>query len=226
MARTAFGDSRRVIVPDLRNHGQSPHAPEMSYPSMADDVEDLWDTLDLESSDVIGHSMGGKVAMELALASPERVSRLVVVDIAPRAYEARNLDLLAALKRIHPASHGTRSLVRDALSHDVADPGVLQFLMKNLRRTDAGSFEWLVNLEAIEASYRALSGGLQAFATFKGPALFVRGGRSDYVRDEDFEVIRAYFPVAEIMTIEGAGHWVHADAAEEFVGVVEGFLQA
>ncbi len=190
---------------------------------MADDIEDVWDELDIFRSDLIGHSMGGKVAMELALSSPDRVPRLVVVDIAPKRYQGRHMDLFSSLRRIDPADYESRAGVQTALSKDISDPGVLQFLMKNLRRT-GDSFEWQVNLDAIEANYESLAGGLQAFATFPAPALFIRGGRSDYILDEDFEIIRAYFPSAEIVTIPDAGHWVHAEATDKFAAIVVEFL--
>jgi esterase len=225
MSRSVFADLRHVVVPDLRNHGQSPHSSRMDYESMASDVEEVWDRLNLPASDVVGHSMGGKVAMQLALTLPDRVSRLVVVDIAPRSYPPRHVDIIEALRGARPADKASRSEVENALSLYIPNHAVRQFLLKNLRRTTTGSYEWMVSLDDIEASYDRISGGLSALSTYDGPALFIRGGLSDYIQDDDYEVIRAYFPAAEVATIPKASHWVHADAKDAFAELVSEFLQ-
>jgi esterase len=225
LSRSVFADFRHVVVPDLRNHGQSPHSSRMDYESMAADVEEVWDRLDLPVSDLVGHSMGGKVAMQLALTVPERVSRLVVVDIAPRSYPASHLDVIKALRGAKPGEKASRREVEDALSLHIPNRAVRQFLLKNLRRTSAGSYEWTVNLDDIEGNYDRISGGLSALTTYDGPALFIRGGRSDYIQDDDYQVIRAYFPAAEVVTIPEASHWVHAEAQEAFGELVSEFLQ-
>lgn len=224
LSRREFGSVRRVVVPDLRNHGESPHDARMDYPSMAEDVIELWDRMGLDSSDLVGHSMGGKVAMQVALAYPERVRRLVVVDIAPKAYPRGHDVILEALKEARPEERTSREEVDGELAKSIEDISVRQFLLKNLRRTGDDGLAWQLNLDAIASSYDLIRGGLDAFSTFEGPTLFIRGGRSPYVREDDLELIRAYFPQAQLATIPQAGHWVHAEAPEEFAREVLAFL--
>ena len=190
---------------------------------MAEDVLDLWDALGLEKSDVMGHSMGGKVAMQLALTSPERVSKLVVVDIAPRGYQPAHEALFRALEDAKPAARGSRSDIDAFLSERIPDKGIRQFLLKNLTHGPDG-YHWQMNLEAIVSNYDRILEGLTVFATYEGPTLFIRGERSDYVLDDDEDLIRAYFPQATVVTIPKAGHWVHAEAPGPFADAVMEFL--
>ena len=223
LSRSVFGEHFRVLVPDLRNHGQSPHDSRMDYEAMAEDILAMWDEHGVEQGLLMGHSMGGKLAMQVALTAPERVSKLVVVDIAPRTYPPGHLVILEALRRADPASRGGRDEVDAVLAETIPDLGVRQFLLKNLRRTEAG-FDWLPNLDVLESSYDQLIGGLHVFATYEGPTLVVRGERSDYVQDDDMDVLRAYCPQAELVTIADAGHWVHAEQPEAFSDAVMGFV--
>jgi esterase len=190
---------------------------------MAEDVIDLWDTLGLEASDVIGHSMGGKVAMQLALTAPERVSKLVVVDMAPRGYQPAHELLFRALKEANPAAQESRADIDEFLSATIPDVGVRQFLLKNLVHTPEG-YRWQMNLDAIVSNYDRILEGLTVFATYEGPTLFIRGERSDYVQDDDQDLIRAYFPEARLVTIPKSGHWVHAEAPGPFADAVMEFL--
>lgn len=223
LSRKVFSERHRVVVPDMRNHGKSPHDSRLDYPAMADDVIDLWDELGVGSGDVMGHSMGGKVAMQLALTHPDRVSRLVVVDIAPRGYQPAHEALFRALEDADPSTRASRSEVDEFLSDRIPDTGIRQFLLKNLAHGPDG-YRWQMNLDAITSNYDRILEGLTVFATYEGPTLFIRGARSDYVQDDDRDLIQAYFPQATLVTIPRAGHWVHAEAPEPFADAVTEFL--
>ena len=178
---------------------------------------------EIRQANLLGHSMGGKVAMEFAGSFPEMVSRLIVVDIAPRAYDERHNLFLEEMSSLGPEQYSSREQIDEAFAKTVRDVKVRQFLLTNLQRTPHG-FEWKVNLQAIRANYAAIMGAVTASGPFTGPALFIRGERSDYLREEDLPLIQTMFPKAEFATIPGAGHWVHAEAPDEFRRIVLGFL--
>ncbi|MBT8401686.1 MAG: alpha/beta fold hydrolase, partial [Rhodothermia bacterium] len=219
-----FSNVASVIAADLRNHGQSPHGERMDYEAMSRDVLEMLDDLDLASVNLLGHSMGGKVAMQLALTEPDRVERLVVVDVAPKAYENRHENIIEALKSLDLAAYDSRSEIDEALKRDIPSLPVRQFLLKNLRYSAEDGYSWLVNLAAIDQSYDEIAGPVTATGEFSGPTLFVRGGQSDYLLQSDEDDIRRLFPEARFVTVEGAGHWVHAEAPNEFADIVIEFL--
>ena len=214
-----------VFVLDLRNHGHSPHYAEMDYRLMAADVEKFFVTHKLENASVIGHSMGGKVAMQFALSHPARVKKLVVVDMAPRAYAPAHDKILAALLALDLKAFPTRTEIEVALAAEIPSLNLRRFLLKNLGRNDDGSFQWKMNLRAVAENYPSLGEALSVAIPFTNPTQFIRGGKSDYIRAEDEAEIHHLFPSAKIETIRGAGHWVHADKPEEFVRRVLDFLQ-
>lgn len=215
----------RVLLLDLRNHGDSPHAPSMGYPEMAADVAETLSAAGIERAAVIGHSMGGKVAMALALSAPERVERLLVCDIAPRRYAgtlARYAEAMAAI----PLRPGlTRAAADAALAPAVPDPAVRAFLLHALR-FDRDPPCWRVGLAEIRAGMPQILDFPPFTTPYEGPALFVAGERSDYITDEDRPRIRTLFPRARFATVKGAGHWVHADRPEAFLAIVQTFLAA
>jgi len=223
LSRNVFGTAYRTISVDLRNHGRSPHASTMSYPEMAQDVVDLMDALDIGKAHVLGHSMGGKVAMQLALDHPDRVDRLIVADIAPKEYPPGHEDILDALCGIDPGDYEGRDDIDQALARSIRSAGVRQFLMKNLERGTSG-FSWKLNLPVIKESYDLVRGSVDSWDVFNGPTLFVAGGASAYVSDSDLPAIRALFPFAGLQTLPGVGHWLHAEAPEAFSGIVMEFL--
>lgn len=223
LSRTAFSEVATVYAVDQRNHGRSPHTSEMDYRSMAEDVDAFADQHDLDSVDLLGHSMGGKTAMQTALTYPTRVDRLIIVDMAPRAYPPHHADLLEALAGIDPSDYEDRDEVDTVLAEDVPEWAIRQFLLKNLKY-DGERYSWTMNLGAIREHYDQIRGALPADGTFPGPTLVVRGGRSDYVSEDDRSAFQARFPNMEMVTIEDAGHWVHADAPEAFADVVVDFL--
>lgn len=220
-----WAGTRRVVLVDLRNHGRSPHRPDMNYDLMARDVAELLEALHIDHCYLLGHSMGGKVAMQTALTYPDLVDRLLIVDIAPRRYRPGHDTIFAALEALDPAAVGSRKAAAAALGAYVADPGVQLFLLKNLARDPAGGYRWRMNLPVIKENYPRLIGPVgKAGENFGGPALFVRGGNSRYVREEDVEGIELFFPAAKLVTVEGAGHWVHAEAPEAMSELVDEFL--
>ncbi len=217
--------SFRVHGLDLRNHGRSPHHEAMNYQVMAEDVLAYMDECGIENTHLVGHSMGGKVAMTLALLAPERVNRLVVIDIAPVTYrEQRHDAILQGLSAMPLADLTSRNEADQFLSAYEPEPAVRQFLLKNLHRTGQGSFAWRMNLTAIINHYPAILAGQQAEQPFAGATLFIKGGASDYILPEHREPVLALFPAATVRVIPGAGHWVHAQKPELVVRTLLRFL--
>lgn len=214
----------QVFAVDLRNHGQSPHSDEMNYPLMAADVARFMAAQGIPSSGVIGHSMGGKTAMQLALQFPDRVDQLIVSDMAPRAYPPVYADLIAAQLALDLKSYSTRQEIEDALAPQIPGLALRRFLLKNLGRDSAGAFFWKLNLRGLADNYWQLGQPVSGSGPFLKPALFIRGGQSNYINASDEPLIRDWFPAAAIKTIPAAGHWVHADQPEEFLRLVLDFL--
>ncbi|RAK64099.1 alpha/beta fold hydrolase [Hymenobacter edaphi] len=217
----------RVILVDLRNHGRSPHAAEHTYALMAEDVRGLFDQLQLPAdTTLLGHSMGGKVAMRFALDHPERVRQIVVVDIAPRFSDMEHQDdVIEGLNALNFAGIDNRQQADDALARHIRQPDVRQFLLKNLYRREDNSFAWRINLPVLTAGVAALGEEITAAAPFLKPALFIRGGKSDYVNAEDkLHGIPALFPNSQVETIVDAGHWVHAEKPQEVFELVTAFV--
>jgi pimeloyl-ACP methyl ester carboxylesterase len=214
----------RVFALDQRNHGQSPHHAEMNYPLMAADVEKFFTVCGLESASVIGHSMGGKTAMQLALQFPQRVDKLVVADMAPRGYAPAHDNIFAALLALNLPSFQTRQQIEDALAPEIPNLVLRRFLLKNLGRDSAGTFIWKINLDGLAGNYLRLGEPLVVSSPFAKPALFIRGGKSKYIKAEDEPLIYELFPRAQIQTMAESSHWVHADQPEEFLRLLRGFL--
>jgi esterase len=213
-----------VFALDHRNHGQSPHSAEMNYLLMAGDVDRFMAARGLETAAVVGHSMGGKTAMQFALQFPERVEKLVVVDMAPRAYAPAHDKIFAALLALDLPSFQTRQQIEDALAPGIPNLTLRRFLLKNVGRDAAGGFFWKINLRGLADNYLQLGEPVAALAPFLKPTLFIRGGRSKYIGPADEPLIRELFPPAQIQTIAAASHWVHADQPAEFLRLVLDFL--
>ncbi len=213
-----------VFAVDQRNHGQSPHDDEMNYPLMAVDVENFFVAHKIERAFVIGHSMGGKTAMQFALQFPSRVEKLVVADMAPRVYPPVHDPIFAALFALDLPSFQTRQQIEDALAPEIPELALRRFLLKNLGRNDGGSFYWKINLSGLAKSYSHLCAALDSEISFLKPTLFIRGGKSEYISTADEPEIFRLFPAARIQMIAQANHWVHADTPEEFVQMILDFL--
>jgi pimeloyl-ACP methyl ester carboxylesterase len=213
-----------VYALDLRNHGNSPHSDEFTYEAMVDDIAGFMESHGIGQAAVIGHSMGGKAAMLFALEHPEQVGKLIVVDIAPRAYPDRHSTLLDLLADLDPGTfYGRRELGAELEKH-IDDNATRQFLLKNLGVDSSGRMHWKMNVRAIHRNYAAISGWPGHGRVFEKPALFVRGELSDYLVQEDFATIASFFPNSRVVTIPDAGHWVHADAPHLFEKTVREFL--
>jgi pimeloyl-ACP methyl ester carboxylesterase len=215
----------RVHLVDLRNHGKSPHQDQVNYPLMAEDVRSFMRLSGIKRAHLLGHSLGGKVAMQFALLHPQELDSLVVVDIAPRAYESVHDSVFAALRGLHLSRIRTRTEADEALASAIPHHAMRRFLLTNLvPATRGGGFRWRINLDALYAQREQLNAAVTGMVPFERPTLFVCGGNSDYVTDPDQVLMQTLFPAARIETIPGAGHWVHVDAMEPFLNCVLEFL--
>lgn len=214
-----FADNYRIILPDLRNHGRSPHHPDMDYRSIARDVIALLERHAIGSAAVVGHSMGGKVAMALALMAPERVSHLMVLDIAPviYAHKSEQSSVIEALQALDLSRIQSRDDADEALADAIPKPLVRQFLLTNLQRS-GDDWTWRIPLAQLsDALPSLLDWPSELTGSWLGPAYFVYGGASDYVQASSRPAIDARFPGARYHCLEGVGHWVHAQAPAAFI---------
>jgi len=213
----------RVVALDLRNHGDSPHAPDMRYATLAADVAETLEYLSIRKPAVIGHSMGGKTAMRLALSGGYDVGRLCIVDIAPTVYPPRNKPVIDALRSVRLIPGLTRQDADASLTASIPDPSLRGFLLQNLIWGEEP--RWRIDLNAIEAALPDLEGwDAPPDLSWPGPTLFIAGGRSDFIRDDHRPSMRACFPRGRVVTIRDAGHWVHVDNPNAFLGTIEAFL--
>lgn len=213
---------REVVAVDMRNHGDSPRDPVHTYPAMAADLAEVIAAIG-GRADVLGHSMGGKAAMALALSMPERVDRLVVADIAPVAYAHDQMGYVRAMEALDLSCVARRADADAQLARSVPEPGVRAFLIQSLAVAPEGA-RWKLNLAALADQMPEIMRFPDLGRRFEGPALFVTGGASEYVRDAHWAGIRALFPQARAEELPGIGHWLHAEAPEAFVAAVDAFL--
>lgn len=218
-----LADYYRVITVDLRNHGKSPWSDEVSYTSMAEDVHELCVDLGLNEIILMGHSMGGKVAMYFALKYEEILEKLIVVDIGVKSYPMHHQHILAGIHAVQLDGVETRKQAEADLRKHIESPGIIQFLLKNLYWKEKGQLQWKMNVHALETNMEEILSAVPEMECFV-PTLFIRGEMSNYILDEDIHELEHYFPDSELVTIENAGHWVHAEAPEEFVETVLSFL--
>jgi esterase len=213
----------KVIRMDLRNHGKSAHSDVMDIPLMAEDVSAAMDSLGIDVAHVLGHSLGGKVAMQVAITHPKRVSRLVVADIAPVRYGRGHDDIITALLAMDLRALRNREHADQLLTKAVPEIAVRQFLLKNLMRDGKDGWAWRMNLAVIAESYDNLRDAPSA-EVFAGPSLFIRGELSGYIRDDNRVPLMRQFPDMRLETIAGAGHWLHAESPKLFNSLVNDFL--
>jgi esterase len=225
LSQNVFSEHYRVLAVDQRNHGRSPHSDVFDYEVLAEDILRFMDTHEVDDAHVLGHSMGGKVAMHLAIRYPERVSKLIVVDIAPRAYNELHTDILDALRDVKPEDYADRDEIDDALAQYIPHPRVRLFLMKNLTiDPKTKKYSWQINLESLRENYPLINEAIPEDGRYDGPTLFIRGDQSDYITDDDRPDIERHFPAARVTTVKNAGHWLHADEPEPFGRIVTAFL--
>lgn len=218
---------REVYALDLRNHGRSPHDAAMSFPQMAEDVFQFIKDKQLPPCVILGHSLGGKVAMQAALTRRQQFMALIVADIAPKFYPPRHNDIFAAIDTINNSNFESRQQADILIKDILPEQATRLFLLSNLRRDNEGKFGWRMNATAIRSNYNIISDAPQVAlaARYDKPTLFIKGGRSPYIKDEDWPEIRRLFPKAELKTIEQSGHWVHTEQPEEFLRIVKDFLK-
>lgn len=215
---------RQVVAVDMRNHGDSPRAGVNDYPAMAGDLAETIAGLG-GRADLLGHSMGGKAAMALALTDPGRVGRLIVADMAPVAYDRTQLPYVEAMEAVDLGRVTRRSEVEAALAAAVPEPGVRAFLAQSVALGPDGA-AWKLNLPVLGAEMPKIMGWPALAGRYDGPTLFLTGAESDYVGPDALPRIRALFPAARVEAIPGAGHWLHADAPAAFIAEVQAFLAA
>lgn len=220
-----LADTHHVYALDLRNHGNSPWADAMSYSDLVDDIRDFIEQHGLENTAVLGHSMGGKTAMLLALKYGDLVDSLIVVDVAPVPYPHSFLPYAQAMQALHLGAIRRRDDADVALSEQIPDAAIRAFLLQNLVYRDQ-RFDWRINLPALAANMDGLAGFPIAGASriYFGKTLIISGGQSVYVQPEHHDVIYQLFPNAGITVIPNAGHWVHIDQPDPFVGAIAAFL--
>ncbi|MDA7916144.1 alpha/beta fold hydrolase [Verrucomicrobia bacterium] len=213
-----------VCLVDLRNHGNSPHDMLMDYDLMSADVEELLRAQQIENPIVLGHSMGGKVAMQMALRKKMELDALIVADMAPRPFDMRHQPMLDFLAQIDLGNFHDRTSVDAVLQTEIPSTVMRQFVLKNLKIREDGGLDWAPFIMGLAANYRSLN-DWRGEGSWEGAVLFIKGGNSDYIREEDHPRIREHFPKSIIDTVEGAGHWLHAEKPNEFVRLVMGFLE-
>lgn len=216
--------SMRFHLIDLRNHGQSPNDPVHSYEAMAADVLEYLDDHQIASAAVLGHSMGGKVAMRLAVDQPSRVHRLIVVDIAPKGYPVHHNEIIAALRTLNFDELEGRREADAKLEESMPNFMMRQFLLKSLYWETEKRLGWRFNLDAIEANIEMVGEAMNEGDQYDGPTLFIRGSNSGYILDGDVPVLEHHFPNSTLHTVVGAGHWVHAEKPKEMFTEVRDFL--
>lgn len=220
-----FGESYTTYIIDQRNHGKSPHHDIHNYQEMSSDLNEFMDNINVDEAYIIGHSMGGKTAMQFSIEHPHRVIKMIVVDIAPKYYAPHHQDIISALESIDFTIQNDRKLVQEKISAQITNPGVIQFLMKGLTWITKDQLGWKFNLKVLSAQIENIGEKLTGHAYFTNPTLFVRGENSDYITEDDIDLIEEAFPMAQYATIENAGHWLHAENPNQFFDEVITFLK-
>ncbi len=223
LAKT-FAENFEVFVLDQRNHGQSPHSNEFNYEVMADDLYEFIMQHHIVDPIILGHSMGGKTAMQFAMNYPTRLSKLVVADIAPKSYPVHHREIIDSLYQLDFEIIKTRGEADEILSHFISDNSTRQFLLKNLYWQEKSKLAWRFNLPVIDKNIEVIGQGLNNIHPFEKPTLFVRGELSNYVLESDYDEIHRVFPKVKIESIENSGHWVHAENPKSFLDIVSSFL--
>jgi len=219
----ALSETYRVWVIDQRNHGRSPHSDQMSYDVLAADLLEFMARHDMEHAHIVGHSMGGKVAMAFALEHGDKTGQLIVVDIAPVWYEGDHIPILEAMMAVPLKDMTERSQVETFLEGRIRSTAVRQLMLKNLGRDQDGFF-WKPDVQVLFREYRKLMDFDTHGKTFSGKTSFIRGEKSDYIHPADFSAYQAIFPAAQLYTIPDAGHWIHADQPQAFLKLLQELL--
>lgn len=224
-AAKEFEKHNKVYLIDQRNHGKSPHTAEHSYRIMSGDLLEFFEQQGIESANILGHSMGGKTAMQFAVDHAAHVKKLIVVDMGIRQYAPGHDKIFDALFAIDLNTIHYRSDAEKILLEKIPDFGTRQFILKNLTRETDGTYNWKFNLKSIYDNYNEfILAPVAATHVFNGDTLFIRGEHSDYIQDSDWPAVKDIFPKASLVTVKGAGHWVHADKPQDLIKIVSGWL--
>lgn len=215
----------QVHLIDQRNHGRSPHTEEFSYELMAQDIQEYCEKNNLKDIILLGHSMGGKTAMKAACEYPDLVEKLIVADIAPKYYAPHHQTILEGLTMLSNSELTSRGEADEKLEEYIKEWGVRQFLLKNLYWKEKGKLALRMNLEVLKEKVNEIGQALTSEDTYEGKTLFLNGGKSNYIKKEDKSLIKEHFPHATIVTIKDAGHWLHAEKADEFYQSVMNFIK-
>ncbi|MEE4177669.1 MAG: alpha/beta fold hydrolase [Bacteroides sp.] len=223
-----LGKEYHVFIADQRNHGRSGHSPVFSYEAMSDDLLEFLDQQEIEKAHLLGHSMGGKTVMQFAFDHPERVDRLIVADISPAARTSndQHQNLIDIMLSLDLSGYDSRVQVANALEDKVPSYRLRQFLLKNLYWKDRSSLGWRLNLEVIRDNLDEVFREINPSGSFEKPTLFLRGEKSDYIREQDVDLIRKMFPNAVFETISDGTHWLHADNPDDFMEAIRQFLKS
>lgn len=219
-----LAENHKVYLLDLRNHGQSPQASIHNYETMCEDLNEFIDDHNLFEPTLIGHSMGGKLAMKFAVKYGDMISKLVVIDISPKYYKPHHQKYLAALNALDLNTISSRIEADETIQKFIPELGVRQFLLKNLYRDENNQFKWRMNLSVLSEQIENIGEGLDASNRFRKPTLFVKGELSDYITDDDEVMAHWIFPHCKIETVAQAGHWIQADKPLELLQLLEEFL--
>ena len=221
-----LGEELMVYLIDQRDHGKSPHTEEFSYDILAADLFHFMETNWLHTSVVVGHSMGGKTAMRFALENPDMVEKLIVLDMAPKGYTNRHQKVFDAMDMVDFSTLEARGDAKEVLMEGLDnDASTTAFLLKNIKRLKEGGFTWKMNTTLLRKEYENIIAPMPTESSYDGPTLFIRGGNSQYITDEDIPLILELFPQAEIVTVEDAGHWLHAEKPAEVMELIKNFVQ-
>lgn len=221
----ALAEEYAVHLIDLRNHGKSFHSDAMSHDDLAQDIAYYMDHFGMEKAHLLGHSLGGKAVMQFAIQFPQKVSKLIVADIAPKAYPPHHQGIIKALQSVDFSAVNSRKEVEVVLSDYIREESVIQFLMKSLYWTENKRLSWRFNLQVLAEKYNDFVANAIRFGTFNGETLFVAGEKSHYILPQDHFSIRQQFPHFELVTVPDAGHWLHAENPDYFTQVVIDFLK-
>src|SRR5690606_4011748 len=224
----SFGKDMGELLPvhliDLRNHGRSFHSDSMTHDDLANDIANYMDHYGIQKAHVLGHSLGGKAVMQFAIKYPEKVDKLIVVDISPKAYPPHHQGVIKALESVDFNTVGSRSDVEAVLTQYIPERSTIQFLAKNLYWDEDKKLNWRFNLKTLSEKYNEFVANAIKFGVFEGDTLFISGEKSNYILPQDEFGIKQQFPKAKIVTVKNAAHWVQADNPQEFAHVVKQFL--
>lgn len=220
-----FGETYHVFTIDQRNHGKSIHTEEHSYELMAEDLNSFLEQQGLDQVFIIGHSMGGKTLLQFMIDFPHKLKKGICVDMSYKEYQSGHDVIFDALKSVPVEKIESRNDADKILSEKISHAGIRQFLLKNIDRTNNGSYKWKMNLKALDNHYDSILKSIIPPIPVNLPILFIKGEKSDYLQMDDIDDIKTYFPLAEIENVKNAGHWIHAEQPESFYKIVIEYLK-